>query len=67
MLRRRGSPNAGGSYDRPLARQSGQAYVPAYSELQYKKPKKKFNSKEEKMEYVRSYMAKEKTEVSAGR
>jgi len=34
-----------------------------YVELQYKKPKKMFRTKEEQLEFVRSYTAKKKTEV----
>eukprot|EP00826_Nyctotherus_ovalis_P026023 TRINITY_DN2027_c0_g1_i15.p1 TRINITY_DN2027_c0_g1~~TRINITY_DN2027_c0_g1_i15.p1 ORF type:complete len:204 (+),score=40.39 TRINITY_DN2027_c0_g1_i15:152-763(+) len=34
-----------------------------YVELQYKKPKKTFMSKEEKQKFVQSYLSKEKTEL----
>ena len=50
-----------GSYDGEMQSQSGEGQK--YSELQYKKPRKVFNSKEERLEFVRSYMAKEKTEL----
>lgn len=34
-----------------------------YQELQYRKPKKQFKSKEEKLGFIQSYMNKQKTEV----
>ena len=34
-----------------------------YASLLYKKPKRNFNSKEERLEFVRSFIAKEKTEL----
>ena len=48
-----------GSYESDQAAEAGE-----YSDLLYKKPKHIFNSKQERIEFVRSYMAKEKTEVT---
>ena len=47
-----------GSYESDQAGEIGE-----YCELLYKKPKRAFKTKQERMEFVRSYMAKEKTEV----
>ena len=48
-----------GSYESDQAAEAGE-----YSDLLYKKPKHVFKSKQERIEFVRSYMAKEKTEVT---
>lgn len=43
--------------------QSGEEQTASYSDLQYKKPKKTFNTREARQEYIKSYLAKEKTEL----